>query len=214
MEASAYMPKTLSAILITLSLSATAFAQVTVNAVNSGVLDSFQTRYFANLSAGDGAVNMTNIGALGGFDPTGDICANVYVFSQDQQLAACCTCPLTVNHLTTLSVQRDLISNLLTPGVPSAITVAVIATAESGGQCNASTVTAAQLVPGLRVWGTTLHALPAGGYTVAETEFSPGLLSASQLTKLTQYCGFIQAIGSGYGICASCRSGAAGAEKQ
>jgi hypothetical protein len=176
--------------------------------------DSFQTRYFANLSSGDGAVNMTNIGSLGGYDPSGDICANVYVFAQDQQLSACCTCTLTPNHLTTLSVQKDLISNLLTPGIPTAITVAVVATSVSGGTCNASTITASQLVPGLRAWGTTLHALPNGGYTVSETEFSPGLLSSSELTKVTQYCGFIQAIGSGYGVCGSCRNGAAGADKQ
>jgi len=208
------MPKTTPAILLTLFLSATAFSQVQVNAVNSTVLDSFQTRYYANLSAGDGALNMTNLGTLGAYDPSGDICANVYVFAQDQQLAACCTCSLTPNHLVTLSVQRDLISNLLTPGVPTAITVAVVATAENGQACNASTITSSQLVPGLRAWGTTLHALPTGAYTMTETEFSPGLLGSQQLTKLTQYCGFIQAIGSGYGICNSCRTGAAGAQKQ
>ena len=182
--------------------------------MNATVLDSYQVRYVANLTAGDSTVNLTNAGSTGGFDPAGDICANVYVFAEDQQLAACCACPLTPNHLRTLSVQKDLLSNLLTPGIPTAITVAIAATNGANQTCDASGITAAQLVPGMRAWGTTLHALPSGGYGVTETEFSPAILSASQLTKITSYCGFIEAIGSGYGICGSCRTGAAGADKQ
>jgi hypothetical protein len=209
------MPRTTRAILLTLFLSAPAFCQgPAFNAVNADRPDAFQVRYYANLSAGDGALNLTNAGVMGGLDPGGDICANVYVFAQDQQLAACCACPLTPNHLRTLSVQKDLISNLLTPGVPTAITVAIATTLETGGLCDGASVQASQLVPGLRAWGTTLHALPGGAYGITETEFSPVLLGASELTKLTQYCGFIEAIGSGYGICNSCRDGAAGAEKQ
>lgn len=207
------MPKLKPIILVTLFLSSTAVAQVSPP-INAGALDSFQVRYFANLTAGDGAINITNVGFLGGTDPTGDICANVYVFAQSQQLAACCSCPLTPNHLRTLSVQKDLTNNLLTPGLPTAITVAIVATAESGGTCNAASIQSTQLVSGLRAWGTTLHALPGGGYTVGETEFSPSPLSASEFAKLTSYCGFIQAIGSGYGQCYSCVDGAEGAAKQ
>jgi hypothetical protein len=201
-------------ILVTLFLSVPAFSQVAVNAVNTNVLDSFQLRYFANLAAGDAGVNLTNAGVVNGFDPGGDICANVYVFAQDQQLAACCSCPLTPNHLEMLSVQKDLINNLLTPGMPTAITVALVATLETSGTCNAATISASQLVPGMRAWGTTQHALAGGGYTVSETEFSPVLLGSSELTKLTQYCGFIQAIGSGFGICGMCQNGALGGAKQ
>ena len=174
--------------------------------------DAYQIRYAANFQAGDSVVNLTNAGTVSGFDPAGDICANVYVFAEDQQLIACCACPLTPNHLKTLSATKDLISNTLTPGVPTAINIALLAS--GGPACNAATVTAANLVGGLRAWGTTLHALPGGGYGVAETEFSQVALSATELQKATSYCGFIHAIGSGYGICASCRQGASGAVKQ
>jgi hypothetical protein len=209
------MPKTTSAILVTLFLSSCAFAQ-TSTALNAGALDSYQIRYFANLTAGDGDINLTNAGFLAATDPAGDICANLYVFAEDQQLAACCACPLTPNHLSTLSVQKDLLSNLLTPGMPSAITVAVVVTPESAGTCNAASIPVASssLVSGLLAWGTTLHALPSTGYTVSESPFIPAPLSSAELGKMTSYCGFIQAIGSGYGICGSCRAGAAGAEKQ
>ena len=174
----------------------------------------YQIRYAANLAAGDSVVNLTNAGTLNGFDPLSDICANVYVFAEDQQLIACCTCPLTPNHLKTLSVQKDLISNTLTPGVPIGVTIALVSSVPGAGACNASGVTAANLVRGMVAWGTTLHAAPGGGFYGTETEFHAAELSVTELAKLTTYCGFIQADGSGFGICGSCRQGAAGAAKQ
>ena len=192
-------------------LSAVAFAQIGP----IGPYDAYQVRYAANLTAGDSVVNLTNAGSNFGFDPEGDICANVYVFAEDQQLVACCTCPLTPNHLRTLSVVNDLIGNTLTPGTPIGVTVALLASANPSGlpsACNASTP--GDLSSGLRAWGTTLHAAPGGGYAVTETAFSYAPLSGSEFAKLTSYCAFIIADGSGYGICGSCTSGAAGATKQ
>jgi len=51
-------------------------------------------------------------------------------------------------------------------------------------------------------------------YAVTETEFSKADLSQAELTRNTAYCGFIQANGSGFGICRSCRLGGQGAVKQ
>ena len=191
-------------------LAILAFATVASAQLVHAPWDAYQVRYAANFLAGDSVVNLTNVGSNGGFDPTGDICANVYVFAEDQQLVACCSCPLTPNHLKTLSVTNDLISNTLTPGVPTAVSIALLASTA----CNAASVTPGNLVPGLRAWGTTLHAAPGGGYSVTETEFSSAPLSYSELAKATSYCGFIQAIGSGYGICKSCEQGAKGGSKQ
>ena len=154
-------------------------------------------------------MNLTNTGNVNGFDPAGDICANVYVFAEDQQLIACCTCPLTPNHLKTLSAQKDLVSNTLTPGVPIGITTMLVA---SSGACNASNP--GPLVGGLRAWGSTLHAAPGGGFTTTEANFLNVPLSETEFTKLTSLCGFIQADGSGFGICGSCRQGAAGSVRQ
>jgi hypothetical protein len=39
-------------------------------------------------------------------------------------------------------------------------------------------------------------------------------LSAADLARMVGYCGFIQANGSGFGICRSCRKGGLGAIKQ
>jgi hypothetical protein len=191
----------------TLTLSSLAFAGV------AAPPDAYQVRYAANMNIGDSVVNLTNAGSNSGFEPLGNICANVYVFAEDQQLVSCCSCPLTPNHLKTLSVRNDLISNTLTPGVPIGVTIALLATQPVGGNCNPSNFIA--LAAGLRAWGTTIHAAPDGTYHVTETEFSPvATANASEINKLTSYCGFIQANGSGYGICKSCREGAAGAARQ
>ena len=71
----------------------------------------------------------------------------------------------------------------------------------------------------MRAWATTLHlntsVRPAPGvYQETETPFSTAELSATELLKLTSFCGFIQTIGGGYGICKSCRFGALGGEQK
>ena len=201
------MPKPVQLILGALVLSACAFAQV-------GPPDSYQVAYAGNFAAGDSVVNMTNAGSIDGADPLGDICANIYTLAQDQQVVSCCTCPLTPNHLRTLSVKNDLISNTLTPGVPTGVTIALIASGNPTGvatACNAATVNPANLKSGLRAWATTLHAAPGGGFAVTENAFLPALLSTGEFAKLTSYCNFIQLNGSTFGICGSCRDGAAGA---
>jgi len=178
--------------------------------------DSFQVRYASNLNVGDSVINITNAGtqntANGALQ---NLCANVYTFSPDEQLISCCACTVTPNALVSLSARNDLISNTLTPAVPTSIVVKIIATAATG-TCNAATVTAAALAPGLRNWGTTIHAAPTTPvtYQVTETSFREAGLSAAELARVTSFCGFIQANGSGFGICRSCRLGGLGSVKQ
>jgi hypothetical protein len=175
------------------------------------VADQFELiGYATNLGSGDSTFNLTNPGTIGGSDPGGDICANVYVFDPSQELIACCSCPLTPNHLKTLSVGADLIRNTLTPGIPSGVTVAFIPSTA----CDASAVNSTNIAPGLAGWGITLHAVPGGGFGVTETKLQPALLSPSELKRMTSQCGFIEANGSKFGICGSCREGAQGARKK
>jgi hypothetical protein len=58
----------------------------------------------------------------------------------------------------------------------------------------------------------------AGSFAVTETQFLPATLSTTdprglggELQRLTQLCTFINANGSGFGICRSCRLGGLGA---
>ena len=169
--------------------------------------DAFQVRYASNLNIGDSVINITNAGTAGG-----NICANVYTFSPDEQLISCCACTVTPNALVSLSANSDLVSNTLTPAHPTSIVVKLLAT--TGAACNAAAPGA--LAGGLRAWGTTLHAAPTTPVTfaVTETAFSPAGLSAGELARISSFCGFIQANGSGFGICRSCRLGGLGAVAQ
>lgn len=202
--------------------SASAFAQSD---------SAFQVRYAANLPIGDSVVNVTNTGASATTPfPTenGVLCVNVYTFSPDEQLISCCSCPVTPNGLASLSARNDLISNTLTPGVPTSIVIKLLASTGTGSSCSAATAGAGAnalfpagpggnaLGSGLAAWGTTLHALPvtpgspATTYGVSETPFTTATLSAAELSRITTLCGFIQSNGSGFGICKSCRLGGLG----
>ncbi len=186
----------------------------------------YQIRYVSNLNLGDSTINITNTGAEGAGQSsgttaatTGAFCVNVYAFSPDEQMVSCCSCPVTPNGLVSLSARQDLISNTLTPAVPTALVVKLLATKPAGGTCTASAAmaTAANLSRGLAAWATTIHVGPAGP-TSTETPFSAAMLSTEpgnpgdigELNRLTQLCSFINANGSGFGVCRSCRLGGLG----
>ncbi len=186
--------------------------------------EAFQVMYAANLASGDSVLNLTNTGTLTrpnqGFTSTGNLCVNVYTFDASEELISCCSCLVTPNGLNSLSAKTDLISNTLTPGVPTSIVIKLVATRPlglapdgTGGTCNAAAPTPLTVVPGMRAWGTTIHALPTTPvqYGVTENPFSPSPVNVAELRKLTLFCGFIQANGSGFGICKSCRTGGLGA---
>lgn len=186
----------------------------------------FQVRYASNLGIGDSVINITNTGARGAGNQsgtsaslTGSICANVYTFSADEQLVSCCSCAVTPNGLVSLSVKSDLVSNTLTPAVPTSVVIKLVATVPVGGTCNNSAFTVGQnnggaaTTAGLAAWGTTLHASPAGGPAVTETAFTPATLSTGEANRLGSLCTFIGNNGSGFGICRSCRLGGLGAGK-
>ena len=200
-----------------------------VAAFGQAVDGPFQIRYASNLAIGDSVINFTNSGAsstVAGIPgpQNGDVCANVYAYSPDEQLVSCCSCNVTPNALNSLSAKNDLASNTLTPIIPSALVVKDLATA-GGTNCTASTAATAGTAPavfvqGLLAWGTTIHALPvtagspAGTYFGTENAFSNATLSAAELSRMTQLCSFIRANGSGYGICKSCKVGGLGASSK
>jgi len=188
----------------------------------------YQVRYASNVTIGDSVVNITNTGARGaglGFGTsasvTGAICANVYVYDPSEEVVACCSCPVTPNGLVSLSAQRDLIINPLTRGNPTSIVIKLLATVPVGGSCNNSAllagVTLATVAPGMLAWGTTIHVnQPVANpptYAVTETAFTPSTISAGEAARLAYGCGVVANVGSGFGICNSCRLGGLGATR-
>ena len=186
----------------------------------------YQVKYASNLTHGDSVINITNTGAHGAglasgttASVTGSICANVYVYDPTEEVVSCCSCPVTPNGLVSLSAQGDLIVNPLTRGNPTSIVIKLVATAPVGGSCNNSALLAGTpvLVAGMAAWGTTLHvnsSAAAGTYAVTETAFTPATLSPGELARLAYGCGVVANVGSGFGVCNSCRVGGLGAAKQ
>ncbi len=175
--------------------------------------NAFLIRYAANLNAGDSVVDITNYGLNGaplqgpGFGSSvGNICVNVYTFSPDEQLASCCSCLVTPNAVVSLSVNRDLLGNTLTPVKPNSVVIKLVA----------STPGASTLTGGMAAWGTTLHPLTAANaaFRLTETPFTPATLSAGELASITGRCASNIANGSGFGVCAACRAGALGANNK
>jgi len=166
---------------------------------------SNRIKYVSNLNIGDAYVNITNSGVSGG-----NICANVYTFDPQEELISCCTCTVTPNALQSLSVIQSLISNPLTPAIPTAVTVKIVPTT---GACNASVINVNNLAPGLIAWGTSLHAAQTTPvtYGLTETAFARGILSLPDLAHISATCGFIQADGSKFGICGGCTGAGLGA---
>ena len=172
----------------------------------------YQTRYASNLKNGDSLINITNTGASSTTGTNGILCANVYVFSPDNTMVSCCSCGVSPNALVSLSVKKDVLTNLTNPAaVPSSATIKVLSTlSPSSGTSTTCTGTAGTagtgsnvLATGMAAWGTTVHLGPPG---VTETAFTPSTLSAAELSKLNTSCSTIIG-GSGAGICKPCRVG-------
>src|ERR1051326_3189565 len=104
------------------ALASTAFAQpgaIPAPVNPGGLIDAYQINFRASPQGGGTPVrviDITNDGQLGAdaFGPlsgtTGRICANVYVFTADEQESECCSCLVTPNALVRLTA-ADLIGN-------------------------------------------------------------------------------------------------------
>lgn len=215
--------RVLSLAVIVFSIAAFAQAPATIPAT-PGIADgAYQVRYLANLNVADSYVNIVNVGAISGNDPAGRMCANIYVFDPNEEPVSCCACPVTPNGLVSLSARNSLISNPLTPGVPTSIVVKVLFT--QGSTCDAGTLATPAPLPtsfptsGLALarggvaWATTPHANTAtspASYQLTETRFDNSELSPSEYYKLVYICNFIQTYASKFGLCKGCQAGGMG----
>jgi len=163
--------------------------------------DVFAVNYYANANTGgpDAKVRITNPGTAGAPSPSGDLCALIYVFTPDQQMAECCGCKVTPNGLLTLSVQRDLTSNALTGVTLTTGAIKLLSsTASAKGVCDGASPTP---TPALIAWATHLQRPDGSTTALTEAPFEKATLSAQELAVLQDRCGDIQDNGSGHGVC-------------
>jgi hypothetical protein len=133
-----------------------------------------------------------------------NLCAMVYVFDQDQQMAECCGCRISRDGLRALSVNKNLTANLLTD-TPTVTGTVMLVTADytSNPSCNAASITPTGM--GI-AWATHLQALASKVAVTSEEGLSQTPLGAAQSSALQAQCLFIQQLGSGRGVC-SCGTG-------
>ena len=176
------------------------------------------------IHSGDPKINLINPGSNGaslngpGFGtPSGNICANIYAFSPDEQLISCCSCLITPNGLASLSVTTDLLGNTLRGIRPNSVVVKLIATIAGTGGTGTSCTNSAALAgtpafkitnTGLVAWGVGIHVAPVTGtFAITEVPFGTATLSKAERDSVTNRCANIIGNGSTFGICRSCRVG-------
>ena len=173
----------------------------TLSVISASAQDVFKVNYFANNTGTSPAatVRVTNPGTS-----NGNLCAMVYVFDNDQQLAECCGCLTTPDGLRTFNVKTDLTSNPLTGAPPNNGDIKIVAAAVNNSPCDPTgNVTP---TPSLRGWATHIQNKIGTTFPITETEFSDATLSAGELASLQSDCYFAVRLGSGKGIC-SCGTG-------
>jgi len=159
--------------------------------------DLLKVNYFSNANtagAPDGTVRISNPGS-----PTGNICAQIYVFDQHQEMTECCACLVTPDGLRTLSINNDLTSNPLTGVLLETGSVSIVAGYTANNICNPLNTVVS---PTLRAWGTHIQ---NSSFAITETEYSDRQLGSYNDNLLID-CYAIQLDGSGHGVC-SCGSG-------
>jgi hypothetical protein len=140
-----------------------------------------------------------------------NVCANIYVFNDVQELQECCSCPLTPNSLLTFSVINDLTSNPLNQQESLSAGVIKIVGSQMGivprscsnepGAVTAATFTT--LAPGLHAWinHTETMASNQAGFTppfgfvtsTSVVSLDPGALSKAEFNELQDGCAAINA---------------------
>ena len=128
-----------------------------------GPTPTYLVGHYAN-NAGPGSpmdqmLFMINVGEGGSPEtsPVGDVCANIYVFDNSQEMIACCACRLTPNELVTSSVPNQLTNNPLIPIVPTAGVIKILPTAAGAAVCNPTAPSASSDASQVRGFSTHLE---------------------------------------------------------
>ncbi|HZQ22904.1 MAG TPA: hypothetical protein VFA89_08905 [Terriglobales bacterium] len=175
--------------------------------------------YFVNYYVGanttgnaDGRVRIDNPGVNNG----ADICADIYVFDNTEEMVECCGCNLTPDDLKVFSINRDLTSNAtetVHSGVLKIVSAQQNPTATrlcdpTGGNKKGINVDNIVPAPDIRAWATHIQNpyTTRKGYVFTEEEFQDATLTTAELNTLQETCFNLQNAGTGRGVC-SCGTG-------
>ena len=172
----------------------------------------YKLNYFTTASSTDelgGWVRITNPGsppagaAIIPPDPP-SLCALIYVYRPDEEIAECCGCWVSHNALRELSVNVDLTNNPVSRFPLTRGVIKLVSSYNSTGQpptsdsqCDPRVITPTRT---LRAWITHLQ-VATGIANFTESEFSDAALSDDERAVLQNDCFYAWRIGSGPGRC-------------
>jgi len=184
--------------------------------------------YYGNANTAgfpDAQLNIVNPGSTGGYTktdfkaPIGDLCANIYVFTSDQEMVECCSCFVSPNGMIQLSLNLNLTANpLANPAIvplPVAGALKVVSSSPFANDTCTESLTggegtftldgaATSYVPLGSLRGAITHVRQTTStlFTTTETSMHQADLGdGSELSKLQSQCYFLQNTGSGHGRC-------------
>jgi len=187
--------------------------------------DVYWVNYFSQRNNGlgfDQFLRIINTGQVGSptspagpglVPPQGTLCANIYVFNNDQEMEECCACPITANGLLQLSINNSLTANPLTSPAPNSGVIKIVSSFPQpqsnthAGVVNFICDPTGTLValytpnPDLRSWATHLTQYSAGLYQTTEDASLPAPLQAAEQAYLNEACQFVLYLGTGKGSC-------------
>src|SRR5271154_5745049 len=156
----------------------------------------YDVGYFANANASgapSAQLRLTN----DGYDSAASLCANIYVFDTAEEMQECCSCEITPDGYLDLSVNTNLINNILDHGTkPTRGIIKVLSTyVPPGGVCNP---TEGDLESGVKGWLTHVQkGATAGTFSLTETPLTDSYLSETEFfDNLLYTCSFVQSLGT------------------
>jgi len=137
-----------------------------------------------------------------------NVCASIYVFDTAEEMQECCSCQITPDGYLDLSVNTNLINNILDHGTkPTRGIIKVLSTyVPPGGVCNP---TEGDLESGVKGWLTHVQkGATAGTFSLTETPLTDSYLSETEFfDNLLYTCSFVQSLGTSTGVCSCADAG-------
>jgi hypothetical protein len=160
--------------------------------------DVYQLTAFANNInpiGSDQLVRIINPGVSGE-----TLCADIYVFDDQQEMVECCSCSISADGLLTLSLKNDLTANSLLGTPPDRGVIKILSSREFAGPCQLLDAENPFVTPNLRAWMSHLE-LGNGVLALSDVRFDRSILSQPEAFFLPQACRFVTDFGGAKGIC-------------
>jgi hypothetical protein len=173
----------------------------------------FDVGYFANANASGAPAAQLRLTNDGGAAPVNDpppvaqnMCANIYVFDSAEEMQECCSCEITPDGYLDLSVNTNLLGNILDHGTkPTRGFIAEVSTLVNIDGC---TPIGGVSALGIKGWLTHVQKTSATTFSLTETSLTDSSESGAEIFEdLLVTCEFVQSLGTGTGVCSCADAG-------